>query len=414
MTIHGKSRDSKVRRRRILLSAFACDPVTGSEPYVGWNWANELSKFHDVTLLTRAYSRKIINASDAPIPFSIISFDLPFCANKDHYWRFIKIYYIIWQILAPLKIILQHVRRPFDILHHLTYNVIDIPGFLWLVPGAKFVWGPVGGGQVPPATLKRVYQAGWTKQRFRAFLKSCARFNPLIRMAIARSSYVFFANKETSQLVSRYCSKWSILLETAINPTSSDEMSRNSRAGLNLLWLGNVIDRKALMIAIDSLAKFYDRWPKAHVKLLVAGDGPMLAKARRQAEELKIDQKVHFLGRVSFNEVPQLMVDADVFLFTSVQDTSGNVILEAMAAGTPVITLDHQGAHSIVDEQCGIRISIGTYDETTTRFASAIEKLLTTPGLLEAMQHEAVHTIRTKHSWPQRIAQYNEAINEIV
>lgn len=46
------------QRRHILLSAYACSPLWGSEPGVGWQWALELSKRHDVTVITHRTSRK--------------------------------------------------------------------------------------------------------------------------------------------------------------------------------------------------------------------------------------------------------------------------------------------------------------------------------------------------------------------
>jgi glycosyltransferase involved in cell wall biosynthesis len=51
--------------------------------------------------------------------------------------------------------------------------------------------------------------------------------------------------------------------------------------------------------------------------------------------------------------------DASVFLFTSLQDTSGNVVLEAMANGLPVVALNHQGVAEMMDATCAVPVPIG-------------------------------------------------------
>ncbi len=59
---------------------------------------------------------------------------------------------------------------------------------------------------------------------------------------------------------------------------------------------------------------------------------------------------------------------ADMFVFSSLRDTSGNVMLEALAAGTPIICFDHQGAGEIVTPECGIKLPV-------TKPAEAIQLL---------------------------------------
>ncbi len=51
-----------LRRKRVLLSAFACEPHKGSEPEVGWQWALQMARFHDVTVLTQSKNRPAIES----------------------------------------------------------------------------------------------------------------------------------------------------------------------------------------------------------------------------------------------------------------------------------------------------------------------------------------------------------------
>ena len=63
---------------------------------------------------------------------------------------------------------------------------------------------------------------------------------------------------------------------------------------------------------------------------------------------------------------------ADVFVFTSLRDTSGNVMLEAMSCGVPVIAFDHQGAGDIVTEDSGIKLPVTSPRDAVERIAQAI------------------------------------------
>ena len=50
----------KIKRLRVLISAYACEPGKGSEPGVGWNFSKEMAKHHDLWVLTRLNNREII------------------------------------------------------------------------------------------------------------------------------------------------------------------------------------------------------------------------------------------------------------------------------------------------------------------------------------------------------------------
>jgi len=396
---------------RVLLSAFACDPVPGSEPYVGWSWTKLLKQKYDLTVLTRTYSARLIEEHAPDADVKLIHFDLPGCSGKDHYWRFIKPYYILWQFCALFFVAAKQPREKFRIVQQLTYNVIEMPGWLWAVPGTKFVWGPVGGGQVPPEELKQVYGAGWKKQKIRALSKRMTRFNPLVLLASKRSSHVFFANKETAALTSRFCKSHSTMLETAIDPPAIENPGADVEG--DFLWLGNAMDRKALIVAIDAMGEIVRRDPGTTIRLDVAGDGVMLPGAKARAQELGLGDRVRFLGKVPFEQVMGLMERCRAFVFTSVQDTSGNVVLEAMSRGKPVITLDHQGAAEIVTPESGIMLPVADYDTVVSSYADAMIRLAGDADLARRLGEGAYREIMENHRWESRMRGYDREIRRI-
>ena len=384
---------------KVLLSAFACYPNSGSEPYVGWNWQNMYPKNFDVYVLTRKYNQRFITGNENS-KVTYIYFDIPFFENKDHYWRYIKLYYLTWQFMVFFKIFWIQISEKFNIIHHVTYNNIDVSGFLWLVPSTKFIWGPVGGGQAPPEELKQVYYRSWVKQKIRIFLKSLSTYNPINYMARKRASLVMCANKETFNLVN-VNDKSEIFLETAI------EESRITEAKLwredllkRLIWVGRIEERKALIIALDVIYAL--KKMKFDVHLTIVGDGPDLDLAKNWIKDLKLEDNTTITGRVNFSEVDEMYKNSSVFLFTSVQDTSGNVVLEAMAAGLPILALDHQGVKEIITPGGGILIGVNKYHKVIEDYTHSLINLSNDKNLYEKLSSEGIWVVNKYHTWESK------------
>ena len=75
----------------------------------------------------------------------------------------------------------------------------------------------------------------------------------------------------------------------------------------------------------------------------MAGDGRMRSRIARYIQHLGLGADVALLGSVPYLAMRDLYNQADVFLFSSLHDTSGNVLLEAMSHGLPVVALDQHG-----------------------------------------------------------------------
>ena len=77
--------------------------------------------------------------------------------------------------------------------------------------------------------------------------------------------------------------------------------------------------------------------------MVVVGDGPLRGQVRATVERLGLTRDVHLLGRVPFGEIRDLYDSASVFLFTSLRDSFGGQVLEALGRGLPTVALDHHG-----------------------------------------------------------------------
>ncbi|MCI8775532.1 MAG: glycosyltransferase family 4 protein [Lachnospiraceae bacterium] len=86
----------------------------------------------------------------------------------------------------------------------------------------------------------------------------------------------------------------------------------------------------------------------ADFRLAVVGDGPYREKLCSLAEELGIREDIAFVGAVPNEKVKNYCRAADLFLFSSLSETQGIVLLEAMAAGTPVLAVKASGVRDVV------------------------------------------------------------------
>ena len=118
---------------------------------------------------------------------------------------------------------------------------------------------------------------------------------------------------------------------------------------------------KDLIWAADLLKSTRD---DAH--LIVIGDGPLRWRLERFTRQNAVEDKVHFLGER--NDVPRLMQHFDVLWLGSAYEGQSNAILEAMAAGVPVIAYDIAGNRDLViPDETGYLVPLGDRYEFTRR-----------------------------------------------
>lgn len=102
-----------------------------------------------------------------------------------------------------------------------------------------------------------------------------------------------------------------------------------------LLYVGQLIERKGLLQFTAVLKEWAARNPDENIKLLFAGNGPLLGIL--QAQAMPHNLHFEFLGDVSYQDLPRVYASAGVLVFPTLADTWGVVVNEALAAGLPVL-----------------------------------------------------------------------------
>ena len=131
---------------------------------------------------------------------------------------------------------------------------------------------------------------------------------------------------------------------------------------------------------------------RSNVAFLVVGDGVRKKELEEMAAELGIADKVIFAG--ARDDVPSLLKLMDVFVLSSLSEGSPNVVLEAMAAGLPVVATDVGGLPEIViDGESGILVPPGD----SGALAAAVGDLLDDPARAVAMGRTGLALAMERH-----------------
>jgi glycosyltransferase involved in cell wall biosynthesis len=126
-----------------------------------------------------------------------------------------------------------------------------------------------------------------------------------------------------------------------------------------------------------------------------------------------LEERVDYRGQVSWQEVKNQYLKSDLFIFTSLRDSFGSQLLEAMAYGLPIITLNHQGARDFVPEGCSIKVPVVDPKETINALARAVEYLYGNPEKRLEMGRIG-YEFALNQTWLKKALKISEYYEEIV
>lgn len=161
-----------------------------------------------------------------------------------------------------------------------------------------------------------------------------------------------------------------------------------------VLFVGRIVKEKNLDILVEAVEKLERR--KDFV-LVVAGGGPYLKYYQSKTKN------AIFLGHLNTKELAQVYATSDIFVFPSVTETFGNVILEAMACGLPPIVANSYGASELISNfENGVLVAPNSADD----LANHIQLLLDDETLRNELAENA-YKLALNYSWENILNIYN-------
>ncbi len=405
------------RRLKVLMSAYACEPNKGSEPEVGWQWALQMARFHEVTVLTRENNRAAIESElemlrdQQPLPRFVYHDRSQFLLDFKRRSKSVKWYYLLWQQSAREVVAILQAEHRFDLLHHVTFAGFRYPTAIW-GHGAPTLWGPVGGIESVRASL-----LPWRHPRS-LLVESLRGLNNFVQAA------PFQALSQRSQATTRILASTREMqltldrlgFQSQLMPTIGLKARElpfvphgASRGPLRLLFVGNIITLKGVDLALEALKE-----SGINATLTLFGTGNYQAAAQRLTQQLGLTDRVFFKGRLPRLEILKTYPDYDVFVFPSLHDTGGYALIEAMLNELPAVCLDCGGPAVAVAEGCGIKVPLGRRQQVIAGLAQALRQYDSDRGLITSHGKAAREHILNQYDWDTKGVEMSRVYAETV
>jgi len=281
------------------------------------------------------------------------------------------------------------------------------------------------------AARKHKESAVWKNPNDLAILLS-AKYYSKYETAAAKASNICVANSMATK--NDFCTRYSLTNEwncevihwgideslfRPINPENDDDkldykLAREEEFGIEedgqlLLAVGRLAARKGFRFLLKSMPSVLEKFPKA--KLVIIGRGSMYKTLNKQAKKLGISDSIIIESGMEFEHLATFYRSADLVIYPSYYEGQGLIPLEAMASGTPIITVNDGPLPEMVDESVGALFSPGNNNDLSLKI---IEEL-NNPDLRKLQSINGRERILTKSTFTQeKTAQkFEELYNKI-
>ena len=386
---------------KLLISAYACAPNRGSENACGWNFTCEVARLgYDATVLVSPAHRDAILAATQRDPvlqrlrwlFPEVAC-WPLQQGKEPVWE--RTYNVLWQREALRVARALHREQPFDLVHHLTWGGVRAPTFLGRLR-APLIFGPVGGGETSPVKLRdRFSLRGRVLERVRDLSNATIELNPIVRQGLCSAGVIFARTPDTKNILSSPLrAKTYLRMEMGVTLAQIDAPRPLRQMPRRLLYAGRLLYWKGVHIAIEAMSRLVAHVPDAH--LTIVGNGPEEARLKSEVAQRNLGGNVTFVSWIPQQQLLSVYDNHDVFVFPSLHDSGGWVVLESLCKGLPVACLNLGGPKEIVTPASGIIVDTTGLDTAgvAARLAAELHAVLVDPQRLAVLSTGAIARAR--------------------
>ncbi|MCQ2377694.1 MAG: glycosyltransferase [Victivallaceae bacterium] len=394
------------KRRKIFISAYACEPEKGSEPGIGWNVVNQLARSFEVHVLTRANNREGIEKALAGKTENVPVFhyyDLPEYLS---FWkkkrRGYHLYYYLWQFGAYFRYRNFVNASGFDIVQHLTFANFATPS-LFMLAKPFTVWGPVGRTSTPRAIFSALPFKVKVKEFFRAAAMTLMCRLDIFRILTERRADLILESgfpPGKSGFPARLRNKIIAHTQTGIETREPEYDTTRRRAAdgrVRFLICSEFLHWKGVTFAAELFCRVAAK--RRNAELFIYGNGPEEAAMKKIFSRHGMNDRVFFKGFVGKAEMIQALFDADVLLYLSYHHGLATVVLQAMYAKLPILALAGDPVGETVAQGAGIAAGGKTMAERMDKLEDAALKFADFPDLRRQYGERGRELIETNYEW---------------
>jgi glycosyltransferase involved in cell wall biosynthesis len=381
-----------VPKPKILMIAYACDPTGSGEHWLGWGWAEQAAHSCQVDLVTTPKARAAVEEGSRAAGIT------PHFVNAPEWLRTAGglgwtgwLRKLAWQRRVVRLAAELHYEKNFALAHQTTFHSFRAP-FLAAGLGIPSVWGPIAGGEHVPPGFERYLGRAKLAESSRQLINRLWLQVPSVKSSLRQATALFVSNHATLNFLPAVCHPKSqivppnaLRIEDEQCPRPPARPTRADAAPFKLLYVGNCVATRAIPIVLEALRHS----GLTDYEFSIVGAGPAVEGWKKRAAELNLREKVRFVGKVPYAQLPGYYAAADVLVFPALRDSGGSALLEAMARYLPVVCLDWAGPGEMLDSRSGIKIPVSTPQETVSAFAAALVRLQQQPGLRASLASAA-------------------------
>ena len=172
-----------------------------------------------------------------------------------------------------------------------------------------------------------------------------------------------------------------------------------------IITVSRLVPKNGLSDLIQAFSILNTKYKMQNTKLLIVGDGPLLASLNFEVKSLRMEDSVNFIGKISNEMIPQYLAQADVFVRPSLSEGLGTAFLEAMAAGLPVIATPVGGISDFLkDGETGLFCRVGDPED----IAAKISKVLSDGVLKSRLILNGRKLVEEKYTWDKISDKFRE------
>lgn len=400
------------RRLRVMAVAFACCPptgvrFTGGEDVLGWNLVGQIARFHDTWVLTDAWSRADIEQGQGALGEQAVHFEyvaLPrWLRPLTRVQGGIQFYCYLWQLRAFFAAKRLARRHRFDLVHHLTYANDWMASFIGALLPVPFLRGPGGGAhRVPRAFLREFGLIGRLAEHLRSLLQWMLRHDPFFIKGQQRARRILVCNQEAMEGLAKSWRPRALLFP--VNGISSGDLAllagspaAETAGRFRVLSAGKLIRLKGFTLAIKAWQRFHERHPGTTLEII--GDGPDRSHLNALIRSSALEDAVQLSPWKPRDDFLRSLRTCDVFLFSSLRDGGGAVVVEAMAVGKPVVCLDLGGPALHVTADCGVKVPARNPAQAIEDLAEALERCYQDAALRRRMGQAGRQRAESMYHW---------------
>jgi glycosyltransferase involved in cell wall biosynthesis len=410
-------------RMRILALAPDANPESISVSLEAYRHAEALGQLHSVTLVGRSCNEEALRRARGPFQ-AIEAISLPWL-DKVFEWSLRRIFKgnfhsriltafsypfsvgFEWRAWQQMKT--RIMAGEFDVVLRLSPIISVIPSsfpFFLRKSSVPFVIGPINGGLPWPEGFSQAdNQRGWIDN-----LRGLYRWVPFSRSTYRRAAAIIAGSSHTYAEFSGYRDKLFFVAENGISVSLCAEAPRSSRSDgkVELLFLGALVPYKACDLALRAAAPFLQR-KLAH--FTVVGDGPQRADLERLAKSLGIEDDVSFCGMLSHSEAMQRLRSADVFVYPSIREYGGGVVVEALAVGAVPVVVDFGGPGDTVHQDVGRKVSLTNETDVVSQMERVLAELIENRKLLERLRQQGMSYAKDRLTWDAKAQETSRVLD---